>query len=385
MEFLENLFINIGNWFMGWLATFLPTWAVDLIMDILIIVILLVIGIVAVLILSFMERKVAARIGDRYGPNRWGPYGIFQAVTDAIKMLVKEDIVPKVADVTIFNLAPAIAAFAAVMTYAVIPFGKGLVAADLNIGILYFAAIGSLSTLALLSSGFGSRNKYALISGFRAAAQLISYEVPMGLSIIAVVMMSGSMSTQQIVMAQQQNGWYILIMPAVFLIYFMAASAEMLRGPFDLVEADSEIVAGHFIEYSGMKFALFFLAEYIHLLAGSGMIVTLFLGGWSGPFLPSWLWFLIKVFCVIFVFMWIRNTFPRIRIDQVLGFSWKVLLPASLVALFITGIVDKAFDSALVTGIVMLVANVVLILGTSWLMGRVQQRKQLAAEGAALR
>ena len=384
MEVLENLILNIGNWFAGWLSTFLPAWAVNLIMDLLIVVILLVIGIVAVLILSLMERKVAGRIGDRYGPNRWGPYGVFQAVTDAIKMLVKEDIVPSVADARIFNLAPAIAAFAAVMTYAVIPFGKGLVAADLNIGILYFAAIGSLSTLALLSSGFGSRNKYALISAFRAAAQLISYEIPMGLSIIAVVMMSGSMSTQQIVLAQQQDGWYILLMPAVFLVYFMAAAAEMLRGPFDLIEADSEIVAGHFIEYSGMKFALFFLAEYIHLLAGSGMIVTLFLGGWSGPWLPSWLWFFIKTFCVIFVYMWIRNTFPRIRIDQVLGFSWKVLVPASLIALAITGIVDKAFEAPLVTGVVMLVANVILILGVSWTMGRVQRRKELATEGAAL-
>jgi len=385
MEFLENLILNIGNWLIGWLSTFLPVWAVDLIMDVLIIVILLAIAIVAVVVLSFLERKVAGRIGDRYGPNRWGPYGVLQAFADAIKMLTKEDIVPSVANAQIFNLAPAIASFAALMTYAVIPWGKGLVAADLNIGILYFAAVGSLSTLALMSSGFGSRNKYALISGFRAAAQLISYEIPMGLSIIAVVMMSGSMSTQQIVLAQQQNGWYIMIMPAVFLIYFMAASAEMLRGPFDLVEADSEIVAGHFVEYSGMKFALFFVAEYAHLLAGSAMIVTLFLGGWSGPILPSWFWFAIKAFCVIFVFMWIRNTFPRIRIDQVLNFSWKALVPTSLMALLITGIVGKLFDDAWVTGIVMLIANVALILGVSLLMGRAQRRKELAAEGAALR
>lgn len=385
MNFLENLIINIGNWFAGWLSTFLPAWAVSLIMDLVVIVVLLVIAIVAVLGLSLMERKVAARVGDRYGPNRWGPYGVLQAFADAIKMLIKEDIIPRPADRFLFNVAPALAAFSAVMTYAVIPFGQGLVAADLNIGILYFTAIGSISTLALLCSGFGSRNKYALVSAFRAAAQLISYEIPMGLSIIAVVMLSGSMSTSQIIEAQRAQGWFILLMPAVFLIYFMASSAEMIRGPFDLIEADSEIVAGHFIEYSGMKFALFFLAEYIHLLAGSLIIVTLFLGGGLGPILPSWLWVFIKGFCVIFVFMWIRNTFPRIRIDHVLAFSWKVLVPASLVALLITGVVGKVFDGVLVTGAVMLIANVALILGASFLMGWAQRRKELAAEGAALR
>lgn len=384
MEFIENIFLTIGALLTNWLSSFLPAWAVTLIMDLLVIIILVLIGVVAVLALSFMERKVAARIGDRYGPNRWGPYGLLQPVADAIKMLIKEDIIPSVADRLAFNLAPILVTFAAVMTYAVIPFGKGLIGADLNIGILYFAAVGSITTLGLMTAGWGSDNKYSLLSGFRAAAQLISYEIPMALSIITVVLVAGSLSTQDIVMAQQQRGWFIFSMPGMFLIYVLAALAEMGRCPFDLMEADSEIVAGHMIEYSGMKFALFFLAEYINLFAISGIIVTLFLGGWSGPWLPSWLWFMIKVFCVIFVLMWIRNTYPRLRIDQMLNFNWKVLVPAALVGLMIVALMDKLFTNPWLAGLAMLAGNLVLILGVLWLMGWAQRRKELAAQKAAL-
>jgi NADH-quinone oxidoreductase subunit H len=382
---IENVWNAIGMALQNWLAGFLPAWLVTLIMDLLVIVVLLAIGIVAVLILSFLERKVAARAGDRYGPNRWGPYGVLQPFADAIKMLIKEDIVPHVADRFSFNLAPVIVTVGAVMTYAVLPFGRNMVAANLNIGILYFAAVGSLSIIGLLTAGWGSRNKYALISAFRSVAQLITYEVPLALCIICVVMLAGSLSTQDIVLAQQERGWFFLLMPGIFILYFLAASAEMIRCPFDLLEADSEIVAGHFIEYSGMKFALFFLAEYIHLFAGSAMMVTLFFGGWLGPWLPSWLWFLIKTFVVIFVFMWIRNTFPRIRIDQVLKIGWKVMVPAGLVGLAITGFVDKLIADTLIAGVVLFVCNIALILGVSYFMGRAQRQKEMAAEGAALR
>jgi len=385
MEVVENIIIIIGNWLSGLLGSFLPAWAVTLVMDVLVIIILLVIGIVAVLALTWMERKVAARIGDRYGPNRWGPYGVFQAVADAIKMLIKEDIVPKVVDRLAFNLAPAIVAFAAVMTYAVIPWGKGLTAANLSIGVLYFAAIGSLGTIGILTAGWASDNKYALLSGFRSAAQLISYEIPMALAIAAVALASGSLSTQDIVLAQQEHGWFIFSMPAVFLVYLLAATAEMGRCPFDIMEADSEIIAGHMIEYSGMKFALFFLAEYINFFAISGIIVTLFLGGWLGPVLPSWLWFMIKVIAVIFVLMWVRNTFPRLRIDQVLKFSWKVLVPAALVGILAAGLVYKLFDNPWLAGGSLLILNVILLVVVLWLMGRAQRQKELAAEGAALR
>lgn len=385
LEILENLFLIIGDWLAGLLATFLPAWAVQLAMDFVDIILLLVIAIVAVLVLSLLERKVAARIGDRYGPNRWGPFGIFQPIADALKMLTKEDIVTSCADRFIFNLAPALAAIAAVMTYAVIPFGKDMVAVDLNIGILYFAAIGSLSALGILCAGWGSNNKFSLISGFRAVAQLISYEIPLGLSIIVVVMLTGSLSTQDIVAAQQARGWFALLLPAVFLIFFMASSAEMIRGPFDLIEADSEIVSGHMTEYSGMKFALFFLAEYIHLFAGAGIITTLFLGGWSGPILPSWMWFFIKTFVVILIFMWVRNSWIRIRIDHILNFSWKVLVPAGFAALFLVGIVDRLFrDQVILSGIALFLVNIALILAVSWLMGWDLRRQEQAAAKAAL-
>jgi NADH-quinone oxidoreductase subunit H len=274
-----------------------------------------------------------------------------------------------------------------VLTYAVIPFGRGMTPVDLNIGILFFAAVGSITTLGLLAAGWASDNKYSLLGGSRAAAQLISYEIPMGLSIITVSLMAGSLSTNDIVMAQQQRGWFALVMPAVFLIYFLAASAELGRSPFDLMEADSEIVAGHMVEYSGMKFALFFLAEYINFFAVSGIMVTLFLGGYLGPVLPSWIWFLIKVVAVIFVMMWIRNTLPRLRIDQLLNFSWKVLVPAALVALMLVALIDKLFQGASpwISGAAMLIANGILLLGVLILMGWSQRRREVAAQNAALR
>lgn len=382
---MERLWINIGIALESWLGTFLPSWAVLLVMDLFYAILLVLIGVFAVLALSFMERKVAARVGDRYGPNRWGPYGLFQPFADAIKMLIKEDVIPSAADRFAFNLAPVIITMGAVLTYAVLPFGKGMIAADLNIGVLYFAAVGSLSVLGLMTAGWGSRNKYSLVSAFRAVAQIITYEVPLALCMISVVMLTGSLSTQDIIMAQQQRGWFFLLMPGIFVIYFMAASAEMIRCPFDLLEADSEIVAGHFVEYSGMKFALFFLAEYIHLFAGSAMVVTLFFGGWLGPWLPSWLWFFIKTAMVIFVFMWVRNTFPRIRIDQILSVSWKMMVPAGLVGIVITGFVDKLVSDKVVAGVLLFACNILLLVGISYFMGRAQRRKEMAAEGAALR
>jgi len=363
MEFLRDLFVNIGLWFSNLLAGFLPAWAVELITGLGGVVILVIIGLCSVLFLTLGERKVIGRIQDRIGPNRWGPFGIFQPVADGIKMLTKEDIVPSGADYWVHLLAPILIMIPALLVYAVLPFGQGLRGTDLNIGILYIIALGSIGTIAILMAGWSSNNKYALLGAFRVVAQLVSYEIPMVLSIVAVVLLSGSMSMVDIV--EKQSVPYIVAMPLVFLVYLVAAFAELYRAPFDMIEADSELVAGYFTEYSGMKFVMFFMAEYINLLAMSAIITTLFLGGWRFfglesllPLLSPFI-FLAKCVAVIFVFWWVRGTFPRIRIDHLLALAWKFLVPLALANLMIVGLVDKLVEGTLLTAIVLLVANVV--------------------------
>jgi NADH-quinone oxidoreductase subunit H len=363
MEFVRDLFVNIGAWFSNLLVGFLPGWAVTLIMGLIGVVILVIIGLCSVLFLTLGERKVVGRIQDRIGPNRWGPFGIFQPVADGIKMLTKEDIVPSGADYWVHLLAPIIIMVPALLIYAVLPFGKGLRGTDLNIGILYIVALGSIGTIAILMAGWSSNNKYALLGAFRVVAQLVSYEIPMVLSIVAVVLLSESMSMVKIV--EGQTVPYIVAMPMVFLVYMVAAFAELYRAPFDMIEADSELVAGYFTEYSGMKFVMFFMAEYINLLAMSGIVTTLFLGGWRFfglerllPLLSPFIFFA-KCAAVIFLFWWVRGTFPRIRIDHLLALAWKFLVPLALVNLMVVGLVDKLVEGALLTAVVLLVANVV--------------------------
>jgi NADH-quinone oxidoreductase subunit H len=364
MEFVRDLFVNIGAWFSNLLAGFLPGWAVELITDLGGVVILVIIGLCSVLFLTLGERKVIGRIQDRPGPNRWGPFGIFQPVADGIKMLTKEDIVPSGADYWVHLLAPIVIIVPALLIYAVLPFGAGVRGTDLNIGILYIVALGSIGTIAILMAGWSSNNKYALLGSFRVVAQLVSYEIPMVLSIVAVVLLSGSMSMVQIV--ESQTVPYIVAMPLVFLVYLVAAFAELYRAPFDMIEADSELVAGYFTEYSGMKFVMFFMAEYINLLAMSAIVTTLFLGGWRffgvERLLPllSPVIFLAKCVAVVFLFWWVRGTFPRVRIDHLLALAWKFLVPLALVNLMIVGLVDKLVEGALLTGVVLLVANVVV-------------------------
>jgi NADH-quinone oxidoreductase subunit H len=364
MEFVRDLFVNIGAWLSNLLAGFLPGWAVTLIMGLIGVVILVIIGLCSVLFLTLGERKVIGRIQDRPGPNRWGPFGIFQPVADGIKMLTKEDIVPSGADYWVHLLAPIVIIIPALLIYAVLPFGEGLRGVDLNIGILYVVALGSIGTIAVLMAGWSSNNKYALLGSFRVVAQLVSYEIPMVLSIVAVVLLSGSMSMVKIV--EGQTVPYIVAMPLVFLVYMIAAFAELYRAPFDMVEADSELVAGYFTEYSGMKFVMFFMAEYINLLAMSAIVTTLFLGGWRFfglerllPLLSPFI-FLAKCVAVVFLFWWVRGTFPRIRIDHLLALAWKFLVPLALVNLMVVGLVDKLVEGALLTGIVLLGANVVV-------------------------
>jgi NADH-quinone oxidoreductase subunit H len=363
MEFVRDLFINIGLWFSNLLAGFLPGWAVELITGLTGVVILVIIGLSSVLVLTLGERKVIGRIQDRPGPNRWGPFGIFQPVADGIKMLTKEDIVPSGADYWVHLIAPIVIMIPALLIYAVLPFGAGVRGTDLNIGILYIVALGSIGTIAILMAGWSSNNKYALLGAFRVVAQLVTYEIPMVLSIVAVVLLSGSMSMVKIVEGQAVP--YIVAMPLVFLVYLVAAFAELYRAPFDMIEADSELVAGFFTEYSGMKFVMFFMAEYINLLAMAGIITTLFLGGWrffglerALPLLSPFIFFA-KCVAVVFLFWWVRGTFPRIRIDHLLALAWKFLVPLALANLMVVGLVDKLVEGALLTGVVLLGANVV--------------------------
>jgi len=346
MNILDDLFVNIGQWWTNLLldTLALPDGLVTAINGLVGGLILALFGTAMVLVLTYMERKVFSRLQDRIGPNRWGPFGIFQAIADAIKMLVKEDIVPDNADRLLFNLAPVLMVIPAVLLYGVLPFGRGMVGSNLSVGVLYVVAIGSLTSIAVMTAGWSSNNKYGLLGAFRVIAHLVSYEVPMVLAIASVVLLTGSMSLVEIVESQPIPN--AVLMPVAFIIYMLAGMAELGRSPFDLLEADSEIVAGYFIEYSGMKFALFFLAEYINMFAIAGIITTLFLSGWKGPFLPTWLWFLIKVFAVVFVFIWARGSWPRFRIDHMLNFAWKFLVPLAMANLMVVALVDKLVADA---------------------------------------
>lgn len=288
-------------------------------------------------ILVYAERKVSAFMQRRSGPNRVGPGGTLQTVADMIKLMAKEDIMPAGADKWMWILAPMLLFIPAAAVFVVFPFDNKAIFADLNIGIFYFIAMSSQSVLPFLMAGWASNNKYSLVGGMRTVAQMLSYEVPMVLSILGIVMLAGSMRMSTIVAAQQHT-WFIVLQPIAFVVYVITATAEINRAPFDLVEGESEIVAGPFTEYTGMRWALFFLAEYANLLAVSVIATTLFLGGWNGPWLPGWVWFFLKVGGMVFLFMWFRWTFPRLRIDQLMSFGWKVLLPLALLNIIVTGI-----------------------------------------------
>jgi len=304
------------------------------------------IAVVAAMLGVLLERKIGGWIQSRLGPKHVGRQGLLQTVADTIKLLQKEHITPYAADALIFNSAPLIVAVAGLLDWIVIPFGVvhiggttvPLVVRDLNIGVLFFAAMASLTVVGILAGGFASNNKYSLLGGLRSASQMISYELPLATALIAVAMQAGTLSTVGIVKAQE--GWFgsfaFSQFPA-FVIFLIAATAEVNRVPFDLPEAESELVAGYFSEYTGMRFALFQLGEYAEMFAMAALATTLFLGGWKGPLLPPLIWFLIKMYAVVFFLMWTRWTFPRLRLDQLLNLSWKVLLPAGLVWILLTG------------------------------------------------
>ena len=301
-------------------------------------------------ITTILERKGLGRIQNRYGPNRVGPYGLLQPVADGLKAMTKEDIVPRTADKVVHFLAPLVLVVPVFLALAVVPMGRNMAALDMDGGVLFFFAAGAATELSVFMAGWSSRNKYSLLGAMRAIAQMISYEVPLILSAVTVIMAAGSLSTVRIVEAQAGYWgvlpqWYVLT-PwgfAGFILFMIAGTAELNRSPFDLPEGESEIIAGYYTEYSGFKFALFFLGEYLGMFAISGLGITLFLGGWHAPlaflgWIPSYVWFFGKLFGLIGVFIWVRGTLPRLRLDQLMGFAWKFMLPMALANMLAAGV-----------------------------------------------
>jgi NADH-quinone oxidoreductase subunit H len=384
MDFILNFWVELGAWaqdvLFGW---GLPEWAVNLVSDIVGVLILLVMGIMAVLIFTPMERKVIARMQDRPGPNRVWPYGLLQALADAIKMLTKEDIVPKNSDRALHLLAPLLVAIPALLVYAVLPWGPNTMGKDLNVGVLFILAIGALHVIALMIAGWGSNNKFSLLSAFRVVNQLLAYEIPMVFCILSVILFSKTMSTQGIVEAQTIP--YFITMPVAGMLFLISAMAEANRSPVDLLEADSEMVAGYMIEYSGMKFAMFFIAEYVNMFAAAIIISTLFLGGYKffglenvAPVLTPMIVFFKAAF-VIFCMLWFRATFPRMRFDHLVGFAWKFMVPLAMANLLLAALVVKipvesSRAEPWVQGGVMLLGNLVIIAVTAFILNRTARK-----------
>ena len=315
--------------------------------------ILLLFGTAGFAYLTWYERRALARIQVRIGPNRAGPFGLLQPVADGIKLIFNQELIPAKADKLMFIMAPIITVLPALIIWAVIPWGRqviiasreiNLYLADVNVGVLYLTAVTSIAVYGIVIAGWSSNNKYALLGGLRSSAQMVSYELALGLSLIGPIMLAGSMSLVDIVEAQVQTGWFIIPQFIAFIIFFMAGLAEINRAPFDMPEAEQELVAGYHSEYSGMKFALFFMAEYIKMIAISAIAATLFLGGYAFPFVElaaAWgpLVLFVKIIIVLFVMIWIRATLPRFRYDRLMAFGWKILLPLALANVFITAVI----------------------------------------------
>jgi len=354
---LDQIFVVAKQWMRG----YVPPIAWPVTSAILSVVPILIAFPLLFAITTLLERKGLGRIQNRYGPNRTGPWGLFQPIADGVKSLTKEDIVPLTADHAVHFLAPLLLVAAAFLAYAVLPIGRNMVLVDLNAGVLYFFAVGSVVELAVFMAGWSSRSKYSLLGAMRAIAQMISYEVPLVLATVVVIMQAGSLSTVSIV--EKQEGYsgiwlhahsgFIGIIPhwfvftpwgfVGFVLFMIAATAESNRSPFDLPEGESEIIAGYYIEYSGFKFALFFLGEYLGMFATSGMAITLFLGGWNAPFsfftwIPTYVWFFAKLLTLIGGFIWIRGTLPRLRMDQLMNLAWEFILPMAILNMLVAGV-----------------------------------------------
>ena len=339
IDSLDQIFVRVKQLLLAPLAG-APDWVVQIASSLINIFALLGVFLTLFALISVLERKILGRMQNRYGPNRVGPFGLFQPVADGIKMLIKEDIVPVRADKIVHFLAPILIAATAILALGVIPYGRNMTPFAIDGGILFFFAVGSTTELAVFMAGWGSNNKFSMLGAMRAIAQMISYELPLIITVLPVVMVVGSLTPDRIVAAQ--DGYTFGVVPhwfvvtpwgaAAFILFFVSGLVESNRTPFDVPEGESEIVAGHMTEYSGFKYATFFMAEYIGMFAISGLGVTLFLGGWQAPvavlsFIPSYVWFFVKLAALLFVYIWIRGTLPRARVDQIMNFAWKFMLP----------------------------------------------------------
>jgi NADH-quinone oxidoreductase subunit H len=375
---LDQIFVNM----LHWLVSFVPEVLRPVVSPLICIAFILAVFPGFFSIVTIFERKGIGRIQNRYGPNRVGiPFtkirlaGFGQFLPDGLKMLTKEDIVPRAADKVVHFLAPVVMLIPVLLAYSVLPFGRNMTLADYDAGLLFFFAVGGAVEIAVFMAGWSSRNKYSLLGAMRAIAQMVSYEIPLILSAVTVVMIVGSLKLTDIIAHQNHYTfgiahWHVFT-PwglAGFMLFFIASLAETNRTPFDLPEAESEIIAGYFTEYSGFKFALFFLGEYLGMFAISGLGITLFLGGWTAPFsfltwIPSWAWFFGKLLAIIFVFIWIRATLPRLRMDQLMNFAWKFMLPLALINVLVAGIwhyMNADWQRWLIYSAVIAVAYVVL-------------------------
>jgi len=376
---MDQVWVELKHWLVGLAPSAVQPWLAALIS------VAAIIGVFAGLfaLTTLLERKGLGRMQNRYGPNRVGPFGLLQPIADGIKSLTKEDIVPRSADAVVHFLAPLVLVVPVFLVLAVLPVGRNMAAVELDTGVLFFFAVGAATEVSVFMAGWSSRNKYSLLGAMRALAQMISYELPLILSSVTVVMMAGSLSTTEIVNAQSGYWgvfpqWHVFT-PwgfAGFILFMIGAAAESNRSPFDLPEGESEIVAGYYIEYSGFKFALFFLGEYIGMFAISGLGITLFLGGWTAPlsfltWIPSWIWFFGKLLALICVFIWVRGTLPRLRMDQLMNFAWKFMLPLALINILIAGL-WRFMPSGLVRWAVcaLLVVGPYILLGRALFQGR---------------
>ncbi len=342
---IDQVFVSAKQWLFSLLAGS-PSWVIQVVSSLINIFALLAVFLTLFALLSVLERKILARMQNRYGPNRVGPFGLFQPIADGIKMLIKEDIVPARADKIVHFLAPVLIAAVAILTLGVIPYGRNMTPFTIDGGILFFFAVGSTTELAVFMAGWGSNNKFSMLGAMRAIAQMISYELPLIITVLPVVMVVGSLTPNRIVAAQADYTlglvprWFVFTPwgAVAFILFFVSGLVESNRTPFDVPEGESEIVAGHMTEYSGFKYATFFMAEYIGMFAISGLGITLFLGGWHAParaleFIPSYIWFFTKLSALLFVYVWVRGTLPRTRVDQMMNFAWKFMLPMAFTSI----------------------------------------------------
>src|SRR3972149_4283564 len=377
MSFINDPITFLADWISNFLSGFLPEAWVTFIVTLLGVIITASFGLVGVFFLSWVERKVPARFQDRLGPNRAGPYGLLQTFADMIKLITKEDVIPEKADTLTFNIAPILSVVAVLLIWAVVPFAPGWIGTDLNVGVLYIAAVGSFGILSILMAGWSSNNKYALLGAFRAVAQLISYEVPMLITLMVPVLLARSMGMME--MVQDQDVWFIVLAPVSGLIFMVSSIAEVGRTPFDLLEAESEIVAGYHTEYTGMKFGMFFAGEFLHAFTVGVLFAIFFLGGWRGPGAEEYrllgmLYLMLKGFLGYFIVMWVRSTLPRIRIDHMLALNWKFLTPVSLSLLILTAIVEKVFEGNAWRVPALLIGNALILIVSYYITRAISRR-----------